>query len=93
MFRGTTFPLPGGYTIADLKEGQEIRIAPGCGHPNSDKERVAIVAHVDGYSALTADGIMLSCCDGDGVTLTGKEYPDFELDENAKRILGEAGLG
>jgi len=61
-------PNPYGQVIAGLKPGQIIIIAQGYGFPKTENPTSAVIWMVDGMSALTTDGIGLSCHDGQGVT-------------------------
>lgn len=85
--RETIYPLPGGNIIAELKPGDEIIIKTEFGHPPVENDSAHIIASVDQFSALTADGIMLCCYDGVGVSSTGKHYDKFEISAEAKEIL------
>ncbi len=89
---GMGFPAPEARIIADLKPGQEIEIQPGYGDPPAQAKRTAIIAAVQGFSALACDGTMLCCEDGLGVKPTGNQFADFTLSEKAKQILEQACL-
>lgn len=72
-----------------LKPGDEITIAQGCGYPEAEADTTAIIADVGGLSALTASGIKLMCTDAKGITRTGNHFDSFPLSEEAQRILSQ----
>lgn len=82
-------PMDGADVIAKLQRGDEILLEAGFGSPAQDVETTQIIVEVDGFSALTAAGIILRCDDGQGVTPTGNHFEDFELSQAAKNILAQ----
>ena len=73
-------------TVGQLEKGDEIILKAGFGFPEEQVERVDVIVSVDGLSALTARGVMLSYQDGAGVIPTGRKI-EYELSDRAKIIL------
>lgn len=59
---------PFGFVIAGLRPKQVIAIKKGFGCPKVTQDTGAIVWDVSGASAITMDGRLLTCNDGEGVT-------------------------
>lgn len=72
-----SFPNAIGVKISGLKRGDEVIILKGEGTPPVQKETVAIIWQVDGHSALTTDGVALSCQDLSDLIVTGRTHPTF----------------
>lgn len=89
MGRERMYPLPGAGVIVKLKPGDEVVIRAGFGHPPLENDSTHIIAAVQKFSALTADGVMLCCYDGVGVEPTGNRDEKYELSPEAKEILNK----
>lgn len=79
----------GGYVIADLRVGDEISLAAGFGFPTAAEDAKHIIVDVSGFSAMTADGTLLACRDGAGVTPTGMRHDRFTISDKARRKFEE----
>jgi hypothetical protein len=91
-FYEESLPSAHGGNIAALAKGDEVLIEAGCGYPPYTEDQIDIIVAVDQFSALTAGGIRLACCDGQGVTKTGKTDLEFTLSQEAIKALQEAGI-
>jgi|GEM_PF-4163083 hypothetical protein len=89
MCGGYPYPHPAGHVIAQLVSGQEVKVAKGFGFPKKQEDSTCIIARVVGYSALCADGTLLGCMDGAGVTPTDVIHQTFELSDAAKQKIAE----
>ena len=78
--------------MASLEPGDEIIINAGFGSPETEKQAIDIIANVNGFSALTAQGIKIICKDARGIIKTGKHFDVFEISPKAKKILKNLGL-
>ena len=87
---GIYFPTNLGLGISNLTPGDEIIILKGEGYPAVDKETVAIVWIVAGFSALCNDGTAISCLSNTDITTTGRHFEQFEISEAAKQMEVEA---
>jgi len=86
------FPTELGIRISELKPGDEIIILKGEGYPAVEKETVATVWIVAGFSALCADGTTISCISISDFMLTGEHHDEFEVSEAAKQMEAEAAI-
>ncbi len=75
--------------ISFLRKGDEIILKKGFGVPMNEKESTTIIADVGIITAVTADGTVLTSADCIGITITGNNVPDFELNNAAKKIIRE----
>ncbi len=81
-----SLPNGAGVEISTLKVGDQIIVLAGDGSPEFERDRVDIVWKVDGFSALTAGGIALSCQNVSKIVLTGNHFDDFLASPEAKAI-------
>lgn len=89
MCMGSGSPGISGGIIASLKGGDEIIVREGFGFPKAEEDTKQIIAFVQGFSALTTDGVRLNCKDGMGISPTGNHVDNFQLSEEACRIIEE----
>lgn len=83
-----------GFTIACLKPGDEVTIAPGFGTPSTDADRVEVIISVNGFSALTNQATRLTCEDEEGVTPTGNHLNpnEYQVTPAAQSLFDQAQL-
>jgi len=84
------FPAAGSEIFSELQVGDEIELEAGRGYPAANTETTKIIADVNGFSALTADGIRLACQDGMGITKTGNHFDQVDISPAAQQLLDAA---
>lgn len=80
--------------IPTLKLGDEVMIGANAGYPAKETPHTDIILSVSGFSAITADGVLLSCDDDSLVTKTGRQFAwgEFRLSDEVHAVLHELGL-
>lgn len=84
------FPAPGSEIFSELKTGDEVKIKAGHGYPPIETDAIKIIADVEGFSALTTDGIALCCEDAQSMTKTGNHFDNIEISPAAQKMLDDA---
>ncbi len=84
-----SFPNPIGVRISELQPGDEVIILKGEGYPAVQKETCTVIWKVSGYSALTIDGIRLSCNSLTDLIVTGNQFETYQVSPEAIQIWGE----
>jgi len=84
-----SFPNPIGMLISTLSPGDEVIILKGEGYPMVQDETCTLIWKVDGFSALTVDGIALSCQNLSDLIVTGNKYETYKVSPEAMQIWGE----
>ncbi len=80
------FPNPVDEDIAKLQVGDQIIVLAGEGYPEFERDRVDIIWKIDGFSALTAEGISINCHNISKVVRTGNYFDSFLASAEAKAI-------
>ncbi|KKT73475.1 MAG: hypothetical protein UW68_C0008G0004 [Candidatus Collierbacteria bacterium GW2011_GWB1_44_6] len=84
-------PSPLGIFISQQTPGTEIIILSGEGMPPVQTDSVDIIWKVDenGFSALTAKGVVISCKFNSDLTLTGRHHEEgtYDVSEEAKETM------
>lgn len=88
MCLGMSYPNPIGERISQLKPGDEIIILEGEGFPPVSKETCTLIWKIDRYSALTTDGISLSCTNVSDLIVTGNSFQTYDVSPEAMLIWG-----
>jgi len=83
------FPAAGAEIFLELLVGDEIKVEAGHGFPPLESEMTKVLADVNGFSALTTDGVRLACQDAPGITKTGQHFDQIEISPAAQKILNE----
>lgn len=83
------YPNSLGIRISELKPGDEIIILKGEGNPPVPKETATIVWKVSGFSALTVNGVSISCVNLSDLIVTGRQFETYHVTSEALRIWGE----
>jgi hypothetical protein len=79
--------------ISLLRKGDEIVLRKGFGGPRCSSNSKKIIADAVFSFAVTTDGTILTPADSPGIIITGKSFPDFEIDNAAKKIIREVMKG
>jgi len=86
---GMSYPNPIGERISQLKPGDQVIILKGEGSPAAWEETCTIIWKVSGYSALTADGIAISCQNLSDLIITGNHFEPYPVSPEAMQIWDE----
>jgi hypothetical protein len=88
------FQPAGSEIFEEMHVGDEVKIQPGRGMPETTEEVLEIIVAVDGLSALTNTGRRLMCFHSGGLKLTGQHFEEgeYELSKEARGILAPAPL-
>ena len=86
---GGWMPNSLGILISELKRGDEVIITKGEGYPAVPEDTRAIILEVDGFSALTVAGTMISCPCISQLVVTGNNFEITEISPEAQAILKE----
>lgn len=78
--------MPGAMIIAKLQPGDKVVIRAGAGDPAQAEDATDHILAVEGFSALTAGGIGLSCRDGGLITVTGESVPVDQLEISSEAL-------
>jgi hypothetical protein len=76
--------------ISSLTGGTEVIILKGEGSPPVQQETCTVIWKVNGFSALTAEGIALSCQNVSDLIVTGNKYETYHVTAEALQIWGAA---
>lgn len=86
---GSDFPNRIGVLISTLSGGDEVIILKGQGTPEVKKDTLTLIWKVDKFSALTVDGISLTCQNAQNLMVTGNSFETYEVSAKALLIWGE----
>jgi len=80
--------------FANLQPGEELLIQKGCPTANGPltENKTVVVAAVDGYSFLTAEGDGYGACHSEGFVFKTGNTQDVILSDKARQILDELDL-